>query len=669
MRGHAALLLAALLVGCGGTPDREPEATLTAVLPSPVTPGEDVVAYGLLPTGTAVTLGGRPVPSVSVPGGLRVTVPADTLAGLHELRVKTKAELTGSVQVVPRIDGAAFSGGRVRTWGAGWGQGVDAHLEVNGSALPTTRNGPDLSAALPDPGVYGSLTIRAVVKDHVSKPFTLDRAAASASGSVTLPAAGQAGPLRATAVRPPRPTRALLVRGRPSEPQPPGLERSEPLPGLDVTRLTYGSVAQAQAASTRLAQDPGVVFVAFDSTVHTDGGQSVPLAAGSPADAQWFWVRQGFPNTWTRTLGEGVTVAVVDTGVLLTHPDLQANLLPGRDFVEDDDQPLDTNGHGTHVAGLIAARGQVTGAAPGAKLLPVRVLSGEEGGSVADVAAGILWAANLLKGQPNPHPAQVINLSLGTDEFNPVLAEAVARVQAAGALVVAATGNDGGRPLYPAGLPNVLAVTALAGPSVPYQPSYASRGPGTRLTAYGGDLGTDQDKDGEMDGILSTDLVRGAPGHALRMGTSMAAPQVSGAAALALSAGVKPIWLRATLERRASDLGVRGFDESYGWGLLSADAARTGTPRVYVVALNQAGQVAAFSPSVDGTYRLANVPPNEPVRLLAVTDGDDDGLLGEAGDLRSAARELTLQAAQNVALDFSLAPTDGAQPITLGGTP
>lgn len=456
------------------------------------------------------------------------------------------------------------------------------------------------------------------------------------------------------------------MRGQPQVTPSGGLERREGLPGLKLTRLVYATPEQARQARASLTADPGVTLVTDDAPVHTDGGRAVPLGT-LPAGGQWFWRLEGFPATWERIRGAGVTVAVVDTGVLLAHPDLQGNLLPGRDFVEGDDDPNDTDGHGTHVAGLIAAHGQVTGAAPEAKVLPVRVLSGEEGGSVADVAAGLLWAANRLDGQPNPHPAQVINLSLGTDEFNPVLAEAVQRVQAAGVLVVAATGNDGGAPLYPAALPGVLAVTALAGPSVPYQPSYANRGPGPRLAAFGGDLGSDQDKNGEMDGILSTDVVRGAAGHALRMGTSMAAPQVSGAAALVLAGGVAPDRVKAVLERRAWDLGVRGFDESYGWGLLSADAAKTGAPRTYVVALNGAGQIVAFTPVVDGGYCLANLPPNEPVQVFAVTDGDDDGLLGEAGDLRAAPRTLSFTAAQDAALDFTLAPTDGAQPLPLTG--
>jgi serine protease len=113
-----------------------------------------------------------------------------------------------------------------------------------------------------------------------------------------------------------------------------------------------------------------------------------------------------------------------------------------------------------------------------------------------------------------------------------LIAEAVARALERGIIVVAAAGNSGGALAYPAALPGMIAVTALAGPITPYQPAYASRGAGLWLTAYGGDLSSDQDQNGIADGILSTDL---GEAYGLRSGTSMAAPQVTGVSALALS--------------------------------------------------------------------------------------------------------------------------------------
>ena len=104
---RAALLLLALLVGCGDEPAKKVDSVLTAVLPSPATPGDAVTAYGRFPSGAKLKLDGRDVPVVAVPDGLRFTVPALHLAGVHEVRVEAATPLTGSVQVVPRIDDAA----------------------------------------------------------------------------------------------------------------------------------------------------------------------------------------------------------------------------------------------------------------------------------------------------------------------------------------------------------------------------------------------------------------------------------------------------------------------------------------------------------------------------------------------------------------------------------
>ena len=140
--------------------------------------------------------------------------------------------------------------------------------------------------------------------------------------------------------------------------------------------------------------------------------------------------------------GAGAVVAVVDSGVLDTHPDLGGRLLAGHDFVDDDGNPQDGNGHGTHVTGIIAANAGngvgVSSVAPGANVLPVRVLGDDGSGSSGDVVAGIDWAA--------ANGADVINLSLGEDV--PLLgsseefAAAVDRALDKGLIVVAASGND-----------------------------------------------------------------------------------------------------------------------------------------------------------------------------------------------------------------------------------
>src|SRR4051812_31285081 len=143
--------------------------------------------------------------------------------------------------------------------------------------------------------------------------------------------------------------------------------------------------------------------------------------------------------------GAGAVIAVVDTGVAAGHPDLAGQILPGHDFVQDDATPQDGNGHGSHVSGIaLAATGNgvgISSVAPGAKLLPVRVLDDDGSGTSEDVAAGIDWART--------HGADVINLSLGSEipivgaSGGDEIDAAIRRALAAGLVVVAAAGNNG----------------------------------------------------------------------------------------------------------------------------------------------------------------------------------------------------------------------------------
>ncbi|MFN2617042.1 MAG: S8 family serine peptidase, partial [Thermoleophilaceae bacterium] len=178
-------------------------------------------------------------------------------------------------------------------------------------------------------------------------------------------------------------------------------------------------------------------------------------SAGSPGSGavndplfpkQWGLTQINAPGAWARGVkGSGVTVAVVDTGVDLNHPDLQSKLVAGRDFVAGKRDcpagPQDENGHGSHVAGIAAAATDngigVAGTAPDSKIMPVRVLDADGSGTVEDIVAGIRFAAD--------HGAKVINLSLGElpvlsqiDPDNEAIAAAIQHAWDRGALVVAA---------------------------------------------------------------------------------------------------------------------------------------------------------------------------------------------------------------------------------------
>jgi subtilisin family serine protease len=276
--------------------------------------------------------------------------------------------------------------------------------------------------------------------------------------------------------------------------------------------------------------------------------RAAQISAADPRAAEQ-WPLQGdepmgIDSAWRQTTGADATVAIVDSGVDLGHPDLAPNLwtnageIPGNgtdddnngyvddvhgyDFVDGDGSPQDANGHGTHVAGIVGARGGnglgVAGVAWRARLMAVRVLDGEARGTTSDVAQGIRYAVD--------NGARIVNLSLAGPMSTPDLEDAVRYAQDRGVLIVVAAGNDGhdlaSAPTFPAGYgeDNVLGVAAttrdgdLSGVS--------DYGPGADLAAPGEE-------------ILSTAL---GGGYEWRTGTSMAAPQVAGA--LVLLAAARP---------------------------------------------------------------------------------------------------------------------------------
>jgi serine protease len=267
-------------------------------------------------------------------------------------------------------------------------------------------------------------------------------------------------------------------------------------------------------------------------------------------------------------LGTGsrdVVVAVVDTGILLDHPDIKdsGNVLPGYNFVGFDGRGPDPNDrgnacppvkphpdwHGTHVAGTIGAVASnnklgITGINWDVSVVPVRVL-GRCGGSIQEIVAGMRWAAGLpVDGVPpeqmNKHPAHIINLSLGAGlpcnyETVGLFIDALDDVRAKGAVVVVAAGNSGVdvRDFYPSGCKGVISVSASD--RVGHLTSYSNFGNVT-IMAPGGDL-RPNDETGHMPAIWSTVQVSTISPQGIEPmpGTSMAAPHVAGALALALA--------------------------------------------------------------------------------------------------------------------------------------
>ncbi|WP_145975611.1 S8 family peptidase [Deinococcus gobiensis] len=684
----SALLLTALLVGCGAGEPPKPDAfVLTTALPAPATPGQTVTLYGRLPAGeSSVTLDGLQgdpitVQAVPVKEGLQFVLPPTLLADLYEVTLQGVSGQKVLLDVVPKIERVTLTGSTLVIEGAGWGTDPSrAGIEVNRQYLPVTGTATslqtivnasqDISGTASD--LYGVFNVRVLVGERASETRTVRKEAARLEGRVYRPLENQASAtasgFSAQALRPavinPATTTLLVPAGATLPPQ--ELAGIRPLPLLNSQQARYTSVRGAQRALDLLLQQG--VAAEFDQRMQVQDTQKteLPLHLGTQAvtDRQWFWPLLGLQEAWKTTEGKGITVAVIDTGVASNHPDLRSTLLPGRDYVDGDLTPQDVSGHGTHVAGLIGAHGQVKGAAPQVALLPVRVI-GPDGGSVSDLIQGLLWAAGLDPEHPNPHPAQVINLSLGTPEYSERLAEAVQQVLKAGVIVVAATGNDGGLPYSPANLPGVIAVTSVNGPVTTYQPTYANRGPGTRIAAYGGDLNADQNQDGERDGILSTDITSaGAPGYALRNGTSMAAPQVSGIAALLLAQGTPAHQVKALLEGQATDLGVSGMDLTTGWGLVNARPLQ-GEVGMIAAALDEKGRVITYVRPEQGQFTLNSLPPNTSITVIAGMDREGNGVIGEAGELFGTVKTTTSTAGQISKAAITLQPTDGRSAVAL----
>ncbi|MEV0267558.1 MAG: type VII secretion-associated serine protease mycosin [Hamadaea sp.] len=291
-------------------------------------------------------------------------------------------------------------------------------------------------------------------------------------------------------------------------------------------------------------------------------GRGAGYAADKVRGEQWQLSQLHAQQAWRWSTGSGVTVAVIDSGVDGRHPDLAGQVLPGTDFVRPGgDGQTDAVGHGTTVAGLIAGRSDdssgVLGLAPGAKILPVRVLDAKnEYDDARIVANAVRWSVD--------HGAAVINLSLGGSVSSPELADALDYAFEKDVVVVACTGNEAppnpDDVWYPAREPGVLAVTGLGHGDGRTLWAGALTGPATVLAAPG------------------ADLVGARPGGYWTVeGTSFAAPLVSATAALIRSKW--PEMSAANVVNRliatADDLGPLGRDATYGFGAVDPVAALT----------------------------------------------------------------------------------------------
>lgn len=333
-----------------------------------------------------------------------------------------------------------------------------------------------------------------------------------------------------------------------------------------VGRLDALGVRQYRSTSGPIG--PRLAALRADARVRWVQPARIVRASVIPNDprfgSQWGLPAISAPDAWATTGGSfGAVIAVADTGVQSSHPDLAGKLLPGYDFVDDDAAPEDQHGHGTFVAGIAGAltnNGQgVAGVSWASRILPLRVLDANGNGTDQSVAEAIVYAAD--------RGARVVNLSLGGPDPSTLLEDAVDYAIARGTVVVAATGNDGANAIsWPARYAPVVAVGSVR-----------QSGSGLTISSFS-NQGANIDVVAPGESIVST---YPPGGYASGDGTSFATPFVSGLTALLLSRDplLTPSQVSTRIRATADDLGTAGYDTTYGAGIIDAAAALAATAK------------------------------------------------------------------------------------------
>jgi subtilisin family serine protease len=318
------------------------------------------------------------------------------------------------------------------------------------------------------------------------------------------------------------------------------------LGNLDIYVVSLPPTASEQAVANALAHHPNVKFAEVDRLV-------APAFTPNDADygSEWHLQTINAPVAWNTSVGSGVTVAILDSGIDATHPDLVGQLVPGWNFYDNNSNTADVNGHGTMVAGVVAARGNnsigVAGVAWGAKLMPVRVSDASGTGTLSAFANGLTYAAD--------HGARIANLSFPVQSSQSTQAAAQYFVNKGG-VVFNSAGNYAALDSTP---PSNSLVSVSATGSTDILASWSSYGPYVDLSAPGV-------------GIWTTSL---GGGYSSVSGTSFSSPLSAGVAALMMSVNpsLAPSQIVSLMESTAVDLGTAGYDYSYGYGRVNAGAA------------------------------------------------------------------------------------------------
>ena len=375
-------------------------------------------------------------------------------------------------------------------------------------------------------------------------------------------------------------------------------------------RFTVYKHSNPQAVMAKLKKLEGVAFVEQNAYAYACWVPNDPYY--SPY--QWHMTRIGMEDAWPLETGSGIVVAVNDTGIKQSLEDLaQTNFTAGYDFINNDSDPTDDEGHGSHVCGTVAQSTNngigVTGVAYNCTIMPVKVLNASGSGSYDQISDGIYWATD--------NGADIINMSLSGPSDLTVLRNAINYAWNNGVVVVCAAGNSGSSaPEYPAAYTNSISVSATN--YLDQLADYSNYGSTIDICAPGGD-GNDNNGDGYMDGVLQNTFDTSGDGYFFYYGTSMASPHVAGVAALVKAADptLTNAEIRSILETTAEDLGASGWDQYFGYGIVDAYAA---------VQEAQGGTTPDTDPPVISNVNAVDITHNS-ARITWTTDEPSDSVV------------------------------------------
>ena len=385
--------------------------------------------------------------------------------------------------------------------------------------------------------------------------------------------------------------------------KPHGGKRVQHIKQINVYVVELPPQANEVAVAQLLAKNPHFKFAELDR-VH----EPLQLPNDPYYSNAWHLPKIKAPTAWDSTVGDGVTIAILDSGVEPTHPDLAPQMVPGWNFYDANSDTRDVTGHGTQVAGIAAAAGNNAAGVAAinwrAKLMPIRVTDTSGYAYSSTIAQGITWAAD--------HGARVANLSFSRVSTVSAALKAAEYMRSKGGVVVVAAGNSG---VLEADPPSDVLTAVGATDTVDAKTGFSSYGGYVDLAAPGVSIMTT--KRGALYGSCS--------------GTSAASPVAAGVYGLMISAnpGLQPTTLDQVLFSTAADLGASGYDEYYGWGRVDAAAAVAKAKQTIAID-TQAPSNSIASPTSGNVSGLVpvNVNATDNIGVTRVEFYANSGLIG-----------------------------------------